>query len=55
VVYPQIVIGDVHRKIEHGRLADGAARTFLLDGIGALIEQINQATKEKIDGDNPRR
>lgn len=50
VVYPQIVIGDVHSKIEHGRLADGAARTFLLDGIAALIEQINHATKEKSTG-----
>ncbi|TNF83443.1 NAD(P)H-dependent oxidoreductase [Pseudomonas sp. ICMP22404] len=49
VVHPQIVIGDVYSKIEHGRLADGAARDFLLNGIGALIEQIKQAAKEKVD------
>ncbi|WLG48559.1 NADPH-dependent FMN reductase [Pseudomonas sp. FP1742] len=55
VVHPQIVIGGVHSKIEHGRLADGVARDFLLNGIGALIEQIKQATKEKVDVDSPRR
>ncbi|UZE21385.1 NAD(P)H-dependent oxidoreductase [Pseudomonas sp. B21-056] len=43
VTYPQIVIGGVAAKIAHGRLVDTAACTFLMDGVGALIEQAGQA------------
>jgi chromate reductase len=40
VAYPQIVIGNVTSKIEHGQLRDESARAFLLDGVVALIAQI---------------
>ncbi|MCK9815134.1 NAD(P)H-dependent oxidoreductase [Pseudomonas sp. MAFF 302046] len=39
VVYPQIVIGSVAGKIVDGRLVDEAARSFLMAGVGLLIEQ----------------
>ncbi|MCU7247444.1 NADPH-dependent FMN reductase [Pseudomonas koreensis] len=40
VVYPQVVIGNVTSKIDHGLLRDESACTFLSDGIAALIRQI---------------
>ncbi|AKJ99960.1 NADPH:quinone oxidoreductase [Pseudomonas brassicacearum] len=39
VSYPQIVIGNVATKIEHGRLEDEAASGFLMAGVDALIER----------------
>ena len=43
VLRPQIVIGGVHEKVRDGRLIDEAARSFALEGVDDLIEEIRIA------------
>lgn len=40
VIRPQVVIGEVHTKVEDGRLTDKASLDFALAAVGDLVRAI---------------